>query len=957
MSFQRELAADLLSRYSNDLSSLAIMFPSLRARAFFNDALTSLVDSPTWQPTWTSINELMETIAGIDCGERIVLLSELFKIYKKHHPSEEFDKFYFWGDMLISDFDLIDKYMVDANRILRNINDLKELEADLSYLDESHIGCIRSFWASVTDKETLTKHKEAFLKIWRTLPAIYTEYRQRLETLGIGYPGLVYRVAAERIKRGEEIELIDKHFIVAGFNALSESERILFDYLKRSSKSADFYWDYDNYYVANSEHEAGLFLRKNLQAYADHDAISHNNFYGKTKRFKSVGCVSNIAQCKYVAEILRKLPAEERDKRTAIVLTDESLLIPLLHSIPEEIKQVNVTMGYPIKTTLAYTFIERIIDLHTHSHRRDTEDIFYHVDVTGILSHPYIVDSCKEVANKLLECVLRDRIPSIEGSSLAKNEILGSIFTVADDWQTLSLQLQRTLSLLSDSDVGKDPLQSEFIRIVLEEVTKTTRSLAKCNIKTSNKVFISLLRKHLQTITIPYEGEPLKGIQIMGILETRNIDFKNVIILSMTDATFPGDRSSQSSFIPYNLRAGYELPTPEQHEAMYAYYFYRLVQRAESVTMLYCSKADEKSTGECSRYIYQLDYESKYPVEKYSVGVDLSLNENPPIEIKKGEYERKMLERYLDEAAFEADDKRSMLSPTSLFRYVECPMKFYFASIAHLKSTNDINDTIDALTFGLILHETMEELYVKNKVVGSQQPQRIIETLRKRSTVEEAVNRNICKVIYKTDKDRSPEFSGDTLLVRDIIVKYILNGIMRYDVEKEGYSIHCLENDVKCRYPIANGRKVNIAGRADRIDLLADGTRQIIDYKSGNTPHLVFNGINNLFKGDSQERVSNIFQTMLYADIVHRTSNCDTLPSLYFASQMLTDGYSPKLINKLNNSHLERFSECKEEFESELEACLDELFDYDTPFRQVDEDKKICNLCDYNKICRRKSEQ
>lgn len=916
-----------------------------------------MVDSPIWQPSWTSINELMEQISGIGYGERIVLLSELFKIYKHHHPSEEFDKFYFWGDMLISDFDLIDKYMVDANRILRNINDLKELEADLSYLDEKHISSLRSFWASITDKKTLTDQKERFLKVWRTLPTIYTEYRQRLEKLGIGYPGLVYRAAAERIKRGETIKLIDKHFIVAGFNALSESERILFDYLKRSDKGADFYWDYDNYYVANNEHEAGSFLRKNILAYSDNSAISHDNFYGRNKSFKSVGCVSNIAQCKYVADILSKLPAEERDKRTAIVLTDENLLIPLLHSIPEEIKHVNVTMGYPIKTTLAYTFIERIIDLHTHSHHRGTEDIFYHVDVTGILSHPYIVDSCKSVADKLLKEVLRDRIPSIEGSKLSKNNILGSIFTIADDWQALSSQLQRTLTLLVDSDAGKDQLQGEFIRIVFEEIVKTTRSLTKCKIETSNKVFVSLLRKHLQTITIPYEGEPLKGIQIMGILETRNIDFKNVIILSMTDATFPGDRSSQSSFIPYNIRAGYDLPTPEQHEAMYAYYFYRLVQRAENVTMLYCSKADEKSTGECSRYIYQLDYESKYSVEKYSVGVDLSLDENRPIEIKKGEYERKMLERYFDKEAFKANDKKSMLSPTSLFRYVECPLKFYFASIANLKSTNDINDTIDALTFGLILHETMEYLYVKNKVVGSQQPQRIIETLCNHETVEKAVNLNICKVIYKTDKDRSAEFSGDTLLVRDIIVKYILNGIMRYDSKKEGYTIFCLEDDVKCRYPIADGREVNIAGRADRIDMLADGTRQIIDYKSGNTPHLVYNGINNLFKGNSKERVSNIFQTMLYADIVHRTSNCDTMPSLYYAAQMLSDGYSPKLINKLTDSDLERFSECKAEFESELEACLNELFDYDTPFRQVDESTKICNLCEFNKICRRKSEQ
>ncbi|MBR5594967.1 MAG: hypothetical protein IKW47_01585 [Alistipes sp.] len=259
ITFQSELAQVLLKRHSNDLSNLVILFPSLRARAFFNDALNELVDTPLWQPSWSSIDEIMERGSGLVRGERIRLISELFKIYKKHHPTEVFDRFYFWGDMLISDFDMIDKYLVDADKLLRNIEDIKEIEADVSYLTKEQER-ILSFWSSIGPEVSLTEQKRYFLKVWRSLPAIYREYRKELFNLGIGYPGMIYRETAERLKRGESIDLAPKRYVLAGFNALSKSEEILFDHLARSEYGAEFYWNYDNYYVTNSDHEAGLFM-------------------------------------------------------------------------------------------------------------------------------------------------------------------------------------------------------------------------------------------------------------------------------------------------------------------------------------------------------------------------------------------------------------------------------------------------------------------------------------------------------------------------------------------------------------------------------------------------------------------------------------------------------------------------------------------------------------------------
>ena len=919
------------------------MFPSLRARAFFNSAVSEIVTKPIWQPAWYSIDEIMERIAGIKRAERIVLISELHKVYTKHIlPAESFDKFYFWGEMLVSDFDMIDRYMVDASQLLRNIEDIKELEADVSYLTPEQLRIV-SFWKSIGDNDSLSEQKQRFLKVWRNLPKIYEEYRQRLMQIGLAYSGMIYRYAAERIKRNEPIELPKKRFVIAGFNALSQSEKVLFDYLSRREEGADFFWDYDDYYTANREHEAGMFMRENIARHPSAAELSHNNFVRQPKRIDSIACVSNVVQCKYVAEILRSLPREELDKRTAIVLTDESMLIPLLHSLPKEVERVNITMGYPLKNTLVYSFIERLIELQTHSHTKDGQSLFYHIDCKGILTHPYIVAATSSRATNIYNSIVADRTISVDSVIFQDNELLRAIFVKTEDWHSLAEYIIDVIAKINYT-LDDDPMQSEYLRIAHEQLQRLVRSIDNCDISLLPETFISLLRRHLQTINMPYEGEPLEGVQIMGILETRNIDFKNVIILSMTDANFPGDMSSQSSFIPYNLRAAYSLPTPEQHEAMYAYYFYRLIQRAENISMLYCSRADDKSTGERSRYIYQLEYEAPHTLHKHAVGVDLNIEEAESITIPKDSNIRAALEKYLDE------EGTHYLSPTALFRYVECPVKFYFNHIAHLRTADEISDTIDALTFGNIMHEAMQDIYTP--LIGIKNPQSQIEKLRKRECVEAAVDGAIRKLMYNSRSVSTTDFSGDTLLVRDIIIKYIMRGIMRYDKENEEFTIKGLEDNVEYRYPIANNRAVNLAGRADRIDEHSDGTLQIIDYKSGNTPHLEFSSISDLFCGAPQQRISNIFQTLLYSMMLQRTHHRESYPSLYYASKMMDKEYSPKIRCCATNEDIERYSAVAESFEQELTTMLNELFDYDTPFKQV-EDSEACKYCDYKRVCRR----
>lgn len=941
--FLNELANSLFKRYNGDMSSLVVMFSSMRARTFFSNALSECCDRPIWPPSWISIEELMEQIAGLNKGERILLVSELYKIYVKHHPNESFDKFYHWGEMLISDFDMIDKYLVDASQLLRNIYDIKELEADVSYLTPEQERMIMSFWQNVGLNGSISEHKEYFLKVWRSLLAIYTEYRARLEELGIGYTGMIYRKAAERIARGEKIDIGNKRYIIAGFNALSNSEKTLFKYLSNSDIGAEFYWDYDDYYTKkDSQQEAGMFMRDNIRQFPAAEELTHNLLTATEKKIKSIACVSNIAQCKYTAEILKSLPKEELDKRTAIVLTDESLLVPLFHSLPECVESVNVTMGYPFKGTLIHSFIERLIDLQAHARVKDGKTTFYHADATGILSHPYIIDRCAKRANDLHQNIISNKIIRIESTLFDEVDLLGKIFSKSEGWEGLSAYLVDILESLLATEVSFKEEKVEFIRIAADEILKTERSIKRCDIAISDSTYTSLLRRHLSTITIPYEGEPLEGIQIMGILETRNIDFKNVIILSMTDSNFPSERSNSSSIIPYNLRAAFGIPTPEEHEAMYAYYFYRLLQRAENVSLLYCSRTDEKSTGECSRYIYQLEYESPHKIIKQTVGVDLNCDTMQAIEVQKGEYEQSVLEQYL------LKDSKYSLSPTSFSTYVHCPLKFYFRYIARIKQGDEISDTMDNLTFGNILHHTMEDLY--KSVVGIQNPSKQIAELRTKENVERALDRQLGITLLNNENATVDDFTGDTLINREMLLNMIMQGIMRYDIEREGYTIDAMESDIMYRIPISNQQCVNLKGRADRIDTLADGKVQVIDYKSSKSEHKTFASIERLFCGKHDERIENVIQTLFYSLIIQHSQQKDSVPALFYAIKMINPSYSPLL--SMGRQEVEHYADCADEFEQYFKCTLDEMFDYNTPFRQAD-DIAACKYCDYKSICKR----
>ena len=945
--FLEEVARDLYDRYGDALSECAVLFPSRRARLFFVDALTRIVRRPIWQPQWCTIDELMTAVSGLETGDRLRLITELYKVYSGWHD-EPFDKFYFWGDMLLADFDTIDKYRIDAAQLFRNIEEIKELEADISYLTPRQLQILK-FWSTLGPEADLSAEKRRFLAIWRTLGPIYEAFRKRLAEIGIAYGGMVQRAAAERIERGDFAFETPRRFVVAGFNALSTCEQELFRFLQHAAET-DFYWDYDDYYRDRPEQEAGMFVRTNLAAFPPAGAVSHDHMT-HPKELTAVAAASNALQCKYAASILGELAKNgPLDKETAVVLTDENLLMPLLYSLPPELGKVNVTMGYPLRQTPAYTFVERLVELQAHGRRRSDGYAFYHADVTGLLAHPYVADCDERIVLDLQETIVRERRITVEASWLGRHPLLAAIFRPADSWRELSDWLVEVIEAVARRPVeGEDAARRlEFLAATAAELHKLRNSLEGCDLDPKRETYVSLLRRHLQTVRIPFEGEPLEGIQVMGILETRNLDFRNVVILSMTDDNFPGNRMGQSSFIPYNLRAAYELPTPEHHEGVYAYYFYRLIQRAERVWMLYCARADEKSTGEPSRYIRQIDYESGFPLRRIDVGVDVNLVRPEPIAVAKDERIMERLERYLD-----PDPERgASLSPTALYRYIACPLRFYFHSVAHLQTDDELAEEVDAPMFGTILHEAARRLY--EPLRGEAHPGASLQALARSGRVREAVEAAIAENYLRNPAATEADYTGNLLLVRDIVTRYLRRGVMRYDAAHDDFTVVYCEHAVSCRFPFERGGRraeLNLAGISDRIDRLGDGRMRVVDYKSG-AAHLEFAGIESLFRGEARERQSNILQTLLYAMMLGRMHGCDTLPTLYYVRNMHRDDYEPLLDDRERGVRGAPYSFYAEPFETLLRETLAELFDPAVPFGQCT-DPESCTWCDFKEICRR----
>lgn len=948
--FLSEVAQQLYSRYGSDISSLTIVVPTRRARLFLSEAISKVANRPIWQPEYMSMDDVMHTATPLKIGNKIRIISELYKVYSTFHD-ESFDQFYAWGETLLSDFNLIDNYMIDADMLFRNIYDLKVLESDLSYLTPEMRDVIHSFWSHFPKEEALSAEKKIFRDIWLSLAKVYHQLKERLSAIGIAYQGMIYRSAADNIKSGKELPDCSRHYVFVGFNALSKCEKVVLDFL-HTNATCEFIWDHDDYYTKQHVQEAGRFISENLSRYKPTLDVSHDNFNNISKKLTTISTVSDVAQCKYIPTLLREIsPEMEFSKDSAIILTDEELLMPLLHSLPNECAEnINVTMGHPIRNTAAYSFINRLISLQRNAQLSKGEISFYHVDVTGVLQHPYLIRLFKQ-SDAIYNRIVGEHMIRVKQSIFAEEEpLLQKVFSYSDSWESFAQRIVEIIDGLVERATDNEEdisIKASYLSAISAGISEIANCLKLCDIELDIKTFTMLLHRHLPTISIPFSGEPLQGLQIMGILETRALDFKNVIILSMSDENFPGKLSGKNSFIPYNLRRAYGIPTPEDHESVYAYYFYRLIQRAERVDMLYCAHNGESDP---SRYIRQLDYEAQYPIKRVNIGVDIKAEEDKVIEVKKSDEIMERLNQYLDPKS------KSRLYPSSLSPYLVCPLKFYFKKIAKLTTEDELEDNIDSRVFGNILHSAMEILYgeFKDRVYTAEDMNRLL----KGEHIEKAVTKAIDKELAKNRHIDEDEYSGDLLLNKNIVIKQIRDNIIPYDRSQSGVAFVGFEETYEDSFPLndGSGREVNIAGKADRIDSLPNGNLRVVDYKTGkkhfaDKDSTAFR-VEQLFEGEGRGKYDNVFQTLMYSMVIANNKKRVVQPGLYYIKQMHSKGFKDYLT--INNQTADT-SLFMEDFEQRLRVVFQELFNPNVPFRQcpAEEADKNCQYCDFKTICRR----
>ena len=924
--FLDSVAADLFARYREKISGLCLVFPNRRSRLFFAQSLSKLIDKPLWQPRYNSIEEVVcRAAGGQQPSEPLALLLELYDVYCTVRQTDEpFDRFYFWGNVMLYDFDLIDKYRIDARLLFRNLKAQKDLEGDFSFLSEEQIAHIRKFWSSFSPEKT--ELQERFFTIWNALPDIYTQFNQRLQEKGMAYEGMLYRNI-------DTENLCEEQFVFIGFNALNECEKVLFRQLQKQGK-AEFYWDYDAYYLGNPQQEAGMFLRQNIKEFPSPLFDKDFSPFTGEKEIRVVTAPSDVIQAKLTPQLLADMGATA-DHRTAVVLADEALLIPTLHALPAAADSINVSMGYPLRQTSVYSLLDLCLRLHHKAKYNGAKTRFYYRDVLPLLYHPLLKALASKAAQRHANDIVEKNKIYVSPGEFSDNALLSVLFTPVEHYSQLITQLQYLLEAVSRTALSDN--SEKMIRTYVHHCAKLLNRLKKSadesRIALSLSVFTGILRTLLRSESIPFTGEPLSGLQVLGLLETRNLDFENVVLLSCNESVLP-KHSNAPSFIPYNLRRGFGLPTTEQHEAMYAYYFYRLLQRAKKITLVYNSKIDDTHTGEASRYILQLDMETKLPVQHFNVHISMSHEKTPPIVMAKDEKIMQALQRY-------CTGEGHYLSPSAINAYLACSLRFYFRYVARLKSRDEVAEDIDGMLLGNVVHQAMEKLYAlfKNKVLNAGD----IKALAAQSPrITEVVNAALAQAYYHTDNLPEEVFDdGKMMLLCDVALKYIRQ-ILRYDALQAPFTIVGTELDVVQRLDIPPHPRVG--GVIDRLDQKGD-TWHIIDYKTGATKNK-FKGVEALFSDDPALQNPAILQVLLYSVwLKQQAPGRKISPKLYFLREIHNLDTDFHIIDADIDPYVEPITQA-------LNNTLAQLFNAEVPFVQTAH-PDACAYCDYQKICGR----
>ena len=957
-SFLKLVAADLYKHTEGNLAHTAVVFPNKRAGLFFNEYLAQESDSPIWSPAYVSISELFRSLSPWEVGDPVKLVCELYKIFRRETQSTEtLDDFYFWGEMLISDFDDADKNRVDTDKLFSNLQDLRNIMDDYTFIDDEQEEAIRQFFQNFSI-ERRTALKERFISLWNVLGNIYKGFRESLASQNIAYEGMMYRHVIEHL---DVDKLPYEKYVFVGFNVLNKVEHTLFTQLKDAGKAV-FYWDYDEFYMKENRqavtHEAGEFIRRNLRNFPSPLSGELFKNLSKPKEVHYIASSTENAQARYLPQWIRN-NLTTPEKETAVVLCNEALLQPVLHSLPAEVKHVNITMGFPLSQTPVYSFLIALLELHTHGFNFKSGRYTFQSVVT-LLKHPYTRQLTGQAELLEKELTRNNRFYPLPGE-LGKDEFLTRLFTPLSGNLNLCIRLSETLqqvaSIYQANTSGTEDTDA-FNQLYRESLFKAYTTINRFRtlieedeLTVQSETFRRLLVKVLSTTNIPFHGEPAIGMQVMGVLETRNLDFRHLVLLSVNEGQLPKS-GGDSSFIPYNLRKAFGMTTIEHKIAVYAYYFYRLLQRAERITLMYNTSSDGLNRGEWSRFMLQFLIEWPHPITRQFLEAGQSPQGTSPITVEKTPDVMRRMQSLFDVRA----NPKAKFSPSALNYYLDCPLKFYYRYVAGLSAPDEVSAEIDSATFGSIFHYAAEHIYKDLTTHGKVINKEALETLlRNEVKLQDYVDTAFKKLFFNVPQNEKPEYNGVQLINSAVIARY-LKQLLQNDLRYAPFTFIASEMEVDEPIDIQTPKgviKSRIGGIIDRMDS-KDGTLRIVDYKTGGDadtpPH-----VESLFIPD-KKRSNYVFQTFLYAAIMCRKQpTMKIAPALLYIHRAATETYSPVIQMgepRKPKEAVEDFSKYEKEYRERLQGLLEEIFNPEKSFTQTEIIEK-CTYCDFKALCKR----
>ena len=957
-SFLKLVAADLYKHTEGNLAHTAVVFPNKRAGLFFNEYLAQESESPIWSPAYVSISELFRSLSPWEVGDPVKLVCELYKIFRRETQSTEtLDDFYFWGEMLISDFDDADKNKVDTDKLFSNLQDLRNIMDDYTFIDDEQEEAIRQFFQNFSI-ERRTALKERFISLWDVLGNIYKGFRESLASQNIAYEGMMYRHVIEHLNVDK---LPYEKYVFVGFNVLNKVEHTLFTQLKDAGKAV-FYWDYDEFYMKENRqavtHEAGEFIRRNLRDFPSPLSGELFKNLSKPKEVHYIASSTENAQARYLPQWIRN-NLTTPEKETAVVLCNEALLQPVLHSLPAEVKHVNITMGFPLSQTPVYSFLIALLELHTHGFNFKSGRYTFQSVVT-LLKHPYTRQLTGQAELLEKELTRNNRFYPLPGE-LGKDEFLTRLFTPLSGNLNLCIRLSETLQQVAgiyqantsgteDTDAFNQ-LYRESLFKAYTTINRFRTLIEEDELTVQSETFRRLLVKVLSATNIPFHGEPAIGMQVMGVLETRNLDFRHLVLLSVNEGQLPKS-GGDSSFIPYNLRKAFGMTIIEHKIAVYAYYFYRLLQRAERITLMYNTSSDGLNRGEWSRFMLQFLIEWPHPITRQFLEAGQSPQGTSPITVEKTPDVMRRMQSLFDVRA----NPKAKFSPSALNYYLDCPLKFYYRYVAGLSAPDEVSAEIDSATFGSIFHYAAEHIYKDLTTHGKVINKEALETLlRNEVKLQDYVDTAFKKLFFNVPQNEKPEYNGVQLINSAVIARY-LKQLLQNDLRYAPFTFIASEMEVDEPIDIQTPKgviKSRIGGIIDRMDS-KDGTLRIVDYKTGgdaNTPPHV----ESLFIPD-KKRSNYVFQTFLYAAIMCRKQpTMKIAPALLYIHRAATETYSPVIQMgepRKPKEAVEDFSKYEKEYRERLQGLLEEIFNPEKSFTQTEIIEK-CTYCDFKALCKR----